>query len=248
MKLKPAVNPTVVAMLAIAGLAVAFWFLLLGPRRDEAKELGQQVEQVEAALAQHRAEVAAGAQARARFPRDYQRLVVLGKAVPAGDDVGSLLVQVNRLAAKAGGSFRNISLTASGGGAVPEAAGKPASPTEAEASLLPLGASIGPAGLGVMPYSITLDGDFFEIADFIAGLDSLVKTKGGEVKVNGRLLTIDSFKLAADRDRGFPALEGSFSVTSYLTPPGEGAAAGAPPGSGDSAGATPASMNTGAAP
>lgn len=248
MKGKLALNPTLVAMLVIAALGVAFWLLLLGPRREEAQRLGEEVERAEASLAAHRAEVAAGLQARAQFPRDYRRLVVLGKAVPASDDVGSLLVQLNRLAARAGGSFRNIALTASGGEAAPQPAGSPASPTEAEAALLPLGATIGPAGLGVMPYSITLDGNFFEIADFIAGLDSLVRTKGGDVVVDGRLLTIDSFELTADRERGFPALEGSFSVTSFLTPPGEGAAPEPPTEVGAPAGATPASASTGAAP
>ena len=67
-------------------------------------------------------------------------------------------------------------------------------PTEAAASLLPLGASIGPAGLGVMPYSLTFSGDFFQIANFIGGIDSLVHTGAkSNVAVDGRLVTLNGF-------------------------------------------------------
>ena len=41
---------------------------------------------------------------------------------------------------------------------------RPATPTEAAASLMPLGASIGPAGLAVMPYNLIFNGTFFQIA------------------------------------------------------------------------------------
>ena len=70
-----------------------------------------------------------------------------------------------------------------------------------------------------MPYTLTFNGDFFQIADFIKGLDSLVKTENAKVAVDGRLITIDGFSLASDPDAGFPALEATFSVTTYLTPP-----------------------------
>ncbi len=245
-------NRAIVAVAALAVLAAAFWMMLLSPKRDEAKELGTQVEQLKSSLAQHEAEVAAAEEARADFPGQYQRLVVLGKAVPGDDDVASLLVQLNRIAGNAGGTFRNIQLTASGGGeeapATPATGieGEPASPTEVAASLLPLGASVGPAGLAVMPYEVTFDGDFFQIADFIEGIDSLVKTDDEDVRVDGRLVTIDSFSLEANSETGFPALEASFSLTTYLTPPGADAAADASPSA--TAPAMPAATTTGGGP
>lgn len=248
MKLQASSNRLIVAMLVIAAVALAFWILLLSPKREKANELALQVEQAETSLAQHRAEIAEGEGAREEFPVAYQRLVVLGKAVPTNDDVASLLVQINRLAGGAGGSFRNIALSTSGGQSAEAPAGAPASPTEAEASLLPLGASIGPAGLGVMPYTVALDGNFFEVADFIAGLDSLVKTEDSNVNVDGRLLTIDGFSLKADKELGFPALEGSFALTSFLTPPEQGLTGGATPSAPPTTSGTPASATTGEMP
>jgi Tfp pilus assembly protein PilO len=226
-------NRLIAAMLAVVVLAVAFWMMLLSPKRDEVKKLDAQVERVETSLAQHEAEIAAGEEARAEFPTEYERLVVLGKAVPGDDDVASLLVQLTGIARHAEGTFRELKLSSSGGGeeappAPPTTGTEPASPTEVAASLLPLGASVGPAGLAVMPYEVTFDGNFFDVADFIAGLDSLVKTDDdGQVAVDGRLLTIDTFILEPDQEKGFPDLEASFSLTSYLTPPSEGVTGGA---------------------
>jgi Tfp pilus assembly protein PilO len=225
-------NRLIAAMLAVVVLAVAFWMMLLSPKRDEVKKLDAQVERVETSLAQHEAEIAEGEEAREEFPIEYERLVVLGKAVPGDDDVASLLVQLTGIARHAEGTFREIKLSSSGGGEEapppPTTGTEPASPTEVSASLLPLGASVGPAGLAVMPYEVTFDGNFFDVADFIAGLDSLVKTDDdGQVVVDGRLLTVDSFILEPDQEKGFPALEASFALTSYLTPPSEGVTGGA---------------------
>ncbi|HEY1356377.1 MAG TPA: hypothetical protein VGF09_08675, partial [Solirubrobacterales bacterium] len=118
-------------------------------------------------------------------------------------------------------------------------AGVPASstvpPTEAAASLLPLGATIGPAGLGVMPYHLTFSGNFFQIADFIKGIDSLVDTGNSNVSVDGQLVTLSGFALNTEEDEGDGGqrpsnyLKATFAVTTYVTPPTQGITAGATP-------------------
>jgi Tfp pilus assembly protein PilO len=248
-------NRVIAAMLVVVALGVAFWMMLLSPKREEAKKLGAQVEALEASLAQHEAEVTEAEAAREEFPTQYQRLVVLGKAVPGDDDVASLLVQMNRISDAAGGRFREIKLRAAGEGTEAPAPspsagaeGTPVSATEVAASLLPLGAAIGPAGLAVMPYEVTFDGNFFDVADFIKGLDSLVNTGDEEVSVDGRLVTIDGFSLEADANEGFPALQASFSLTTYLTPPSEGVTGGATPETPGATTVTPAATTTGGAP
>lgn len=254
--LKKSGSMTIVAMLVVAALAIAFWVLLLSPKRDEAAKLSEQIAQVESSLAQHRSEATAGEEARKQFPVDYQKLVVLGKAVPAGDETASLLVQVSGIAKRTEVQFKDISLSSEeGSGEAPAAApaptgGTPVSPTEAEASLLPLGATIGPAGLAVMPYTLTFEGSFFQVADFIKRLDAMVKTRNEEVTVDGRLVTVDSFSLASGEGEGATgALAATFNVTTYLTPPGEGATLGASPESSvEPTSATPAAATTGGAP
>ncbi len=245
-------NRTIVGVVVLVVLAGVFWTQLLSPKRDEVKKLDAQAEQVKTSLAQHESEIAEAEAAKKEFPVAYQHLVVVGKAVPGGDETASLLVQMNRIADSAGGTFSNIKLSASGGGeeaAAPVAGGseEPASPTEVAASLLPLGATVGTAGLAVMPYTVTFDGNFFQVADFIKGLDSLVKTKGNAVVVDGRLVTINGFSLASPPNSGFPALQGSFALTTYLTPPEAEAAAGeAAPETPETGEATPAAETIGA--
>lgn len=237
----------VFAILALLVAAIAFWMLLVSPKRDEAKELGAQVTTLETSLVQHESEIQQGEEARQQFPTDYQRLVVLGKAVPGDDDTASLLVQVSRIAERNEIEFRDIQLNSAGGptqaeAPTPSADAEPASATEVAASLLPLGATIGPAGLAVMPYTLTFNGSFFKIADFIAEIDKLVKTTNADVAVDGRLVTLDAFVLKPDPDLGFPMLEGTFGVTTYITPPGQGITAGASPESPGESVATPASQ------
>lgn len=227
---KKTTNLMVGAMIVVAVLAAAFWFLLLSPKREEAQKLDGRIETLRSSLSQHRSEAEAAVAARRAFPTQYQRLIVLGKAVPGGDETASLLVQLSALAARAEVGFQDLTLNGSSEGEVPEAseAGALTSPTEAEASLLPLGASIGPAGLAVMPYDLTFEGDFFQIAKFIEGLDKLVKTSNQDVAVNGRLITVNSFSLTPAEDEGGGSkLQASFSVTTFLTPPGQGLTAGA---------------------
>jgi len=229
-------NRVIVAMLAVAALAIAFWMLLLSPKRAEVSELDQEVAAKEESLSLHQSEVQRGLEAERAFPRQYQQLVVLGKAAPADDDTASLLVQLNRIAGDAEVRFETFKLESSGGeeATTEEASAEPAegelaSPTEVAAAKMPLGAKIGPAGLAVMPYILTFKGSFFELADFIKGLDSLVKTRNSEVEVTGRLITISGFNLKADGNKGFPFLEASFSVNTFLVPPAQGVTAGATP-------------------
>jgi Tfp pilus assembly protein PilO len=246
---KKKTNLAIGAMLVVGACAIAFWMLLLSPKRDEADKLAGQVTTLEASLSQHQSEAEAAEQARQRFAGDYQHLVVLGKAVPGDSETASLLVQINQIAAKSHVKFETLTLESAGGSETeapaPSAEGA-VSPTEAAASLLPLGASIGPAGLAAMPYSLTFQGSFFKIADFIEGLDNLVKTSNENVAVDGRLITVNSFSLAPGAE-GFPSLLATFSVTTYLTPPGQGLTAGASP-AGPEAEGTLASMSTGATP
>ena len=229
---------TIIACVALAVLAGAFWLLALSPKRQEAADLATQVDQLRSQVAAKQQEAAAAAAAKRGFGGDYRRLVLLGKAVPGGDDTASLLVELSKVADRSGVQFRSIELNSSGDAAAATVAAPapapttgttatPVSATEAAASVLPIGATVGAAGLGVMPYKLSFRGGFFETANFLKGVDRLVETKSGEVAANGRLVTIDGFSIVPDQSLGFPHLTASFSVTTFLTPPQQGVTAGA---------------------
>jgi len=250
----------IVAMLVVTAVAIAFWTLALGPKRDEASKLGAQIGSLRGSVAIARQQVEEGLASRQDFAADYSQLVVLGKAVPADDETASLLVQINHIAEGAGVRFQEITLRGEGSESAPlpveseagETAAAPAgstnvaAPTEAAAAAMPLGASIGPAGLAVMPYSLKFTGDFANVADFIRGLDVLVKTTNAKVAVDGRLITIDGFSLGPRDGHTFPELEANFAVTTYLTPTGQGVTTGVAPLA--SATGTPAAAVTAGSP
>ncbi len=236
-------NRLIVSILALAALAIAFWMLALAPKRKEADDLAQQAEQLQVSLVEARSKAAEAAAARREFPADYRQLVVLGQAAPAGEETSSLLVELNKIAARSGVKFDSIQLESAGEEAAPPpapatpppAGGAPGAvpaaatiaPTEAAAAAMPLGASVGPAGLGVMPYGLVFSGEFFEVADFISEIDSLVDTNRTGVSVDGRLMTLDGFALNADAKLKFPHLTATFAITTYLVPPAQGITAGA---------------------
>jgi Tfp pilus assembly protein PilO len=241
----------IVSILVVVGLAVAFWALVISPKREEADRLGTEVEQLTSSVTAARSEVAAANAAKKSFPADYRQLVVLGQAAPAGDETASLLVELEGIAYAAGVKFNSIQLESSGSAeAAPTAAPAPAPapeatsseasgavqaaatipPTELAASLLPLGSSIGPAGLYVMPYTLEFSGGFFQITNFISAVDALVEPDEEEIAVDGRLITIGSIALSsgAEEDSG-SELAATLKVTTFLNPPGEGVTAGATP-------------------
>jgi hypothetical protein len=245
---------TILLSLAVVAVIAGFWMLVISPKRQQASDLNKDVEQLRASLQQEQDTVTAAQQARKDFPSDYHHLVVLGKAVPEGNDQASLLVQIQHLADQSGVDFRALDLADSTSSpqspstappAPPPASGSsgsspstgvpaasPAAPvaaTEASSAGLPIGASVGPAGLPVMPYDLKFRGGFFQIADFLQSLDDLVHTRHGRVSVAGRLLTVDGFSLSGDTAKGFPTLEADLSVTTFLTPADQGITAGATP-------------------
>jgi Type II secretion system (T2SS), protein M len=242
---------TILIVLPAVVLVAAFWMFILSPKREEAAKLDADVAALESEVAQAQQTADLAEQARDDFPADYKKVVTLGKAVPQDDDTASLITQVSSVANDAGVDFRSLILSEDAEGAVAapaspatetppptaepttettETAATEATPTEAAAATLPIGATVGPAGLPVMPYELAFQGDFFHVADFVAGLDKGVTAdENGDVSVDGRLLTIDGFSLSRDQESGFPSLSANFVVTTYLTPETEGLTAGATP-------------------
>jgi Tfp pilus assembly protein PilO len=125
--------------LSVAALAaiVAFWLLVLAPKRQEATALKDDVDQLHVQLEEQQQAVAAGQQAKRSFPNDYRKLVVLGKAVPVDGDQASLLVQLQRIADQAGVSFQSINLSGTTSSAPPASSTPPPTSSPSDGSSTP---------------------------------------------------------------------------------------------------------------
>jgi hypothetical protein len=111
----------VVIVIAAALVLGGFWFFALAPKRKQATDLQGQVAKQELRLAAARGQAVAAEQAKNRYDADYAAVAALGQAVPADDDVPSLIVQVDRAAEREGVSFRSLALDASGSASQPSA-------------------------------------------------------------------------------------------------------------------------------
>ena len=98
-------------------------------------------------------------------------------------------------------------------------------------------AATDPAAAGAAPTESPLEqvslefsfsGDFFALADFFHSLKRFVFVDGDNVRVHGRLMTINGVEYITDADT-FPALNATVSASVFLTPKAEGVTAGATP-------------------
>src|SRR4051812_30734952 len=121
-------------------LLAAFWFFALAPKRKDATGLNGKIAQAQQRLDSARQQTAAASAARKRYDEDYATVAKLGKAVPADDDVASLVYQINHVSTGSHIDFRSIKLAPSG----TPAAAAPAA--QQAAALSSAGASSSPSG------------------------------------------------------------------------------------------------------
>jgi hypothetical protein len=234
--------------LLVAGAFAAFWFLALAPKRDEVSKLDEQVTQLEGDLAAQQQRVADSREAQDGYQENFSSLVVLGKAAPPDGDMPSLMRQLIDISEEAKVDFGRVQLgTAAeeptpataesttdqaGEGEAPEGASTatpaasttPAPATEASAAALPLGASVGSAGLGRLVYDLYFEGDFFQIADLFEGIDQMIDSKNATVDVSGRLVTVNGFEMTKSAEG---PLTVELSISAYSLPESQGLTAGA---------------------
>jgi hypothetical protein len=87
---------------------LAYWFLALSPKREEAVKAGENLAAQEQARDGAESQLAQLRAAKTSFAADYAQLVRLGKAVPAKVDMPSLLVQLDSAARGTGIAFTKI--------------------------------------------------------------------------------------------------------------------------------------------
>ncbi len=98
----------VVALFAVLG---AFWFLVLSPKRDDVASLKDEVTSAQTRLDTANAAATTAESAKAKYADDYRTVASLGKAVPADDDVPSLVFQLQQATKASKIDFNSIMLT-----------------------------------------------------------------------------------------------------------------------------------------
>jgi Tfp pilus assembly protein PilO len=109
------------------------------------------------------------------------------------------------------------------------------------------GSTTSAPGLVAVPLTFTVTGGYFGLSDFLHRMKRFVRVVNDQIVVRGRLLTIEGFSFERPDDK-LSILKADVTATIYLTPPDEGATAGATPagpgGASGSGAATGSSSST----
>lgn len=219
----------ILAIVCVLAAAAAGWLLVVSPKRNLASQLGGQIASAQQQLDGARAQMAAAQLAKSSFSSSYTVLARLGEAVPADDDVPSLIYQIQNAATSAGVDFRSLTLNPGGAsGTTPATTATSASAAQAVTAALPPGVAVGAAGLPIEPFTFTFRGSFFNLANFFLKLQQFVTMRNKTLIVRGRLMTLNAISLGAGPE-GFPQIIASVSATTYIVPASQGLMNGATP-------------------
>jgi hypothetical protein len=236
---------TVLIVFASLAVLAAVWLLAVSPERQRATKLATQVSAAQAQLATAESEVASARGAQARYTAEYASVVSLGKAVPPSQEVSSLIYQLDQASNQKQVEFDSITSGSGGAGASPASAAAPATP----------GAAL--AGFTQMPFTFVFNGSFLDLYHLFQQINHYtLRTASGGLEVSGRLLTIQSLKLAPGTvaaqgtgkatGKSAEQLTGTITATAYVLPASQGLTGGATPAS-PGGGASPAAAGSGAA-
>lgn len=220
-------------VLALAVLG-AVWVLLVSPERKTASKLSSEVSAASAQLASAQGEVANARAAQARYASAYTSVVNLGKAVPAGEEVPSLMYQIAKASNQKHVEFNSITAGAEAGAS--SSSGGAATPTAAL------------TGFTQMPFTFVFNGSFSDLYHLFVQLNkATVRTTSGGLQVSGRLLTLQGVKLepTSESTGSTQNLTGTITATAYVLPAEQGLTGGATATSPSTSAATTAA--TGAA-
>jgi type II secretion system (T2SS) protein M len=233
----------VIMVVGVALALVVGWMAFVSPEQKKAAKAHKEVDSASSQLTAAESQLSDARGAQTRYASAYASIVNLGKAVPPGREVPSLIYQLAQASNQRHVEFSSIvSGTTSGSGS-----GGASSSTATSL-----------AGFTQMPFTFVFNGSFFGLYHLFHELDRfIVRKASGELDVRGRLLTIQSVKLARASEgessdkRGKETLMGTITATAYVLPGGQGLTAGATPGApgaGSTSPAKPVAASTASSP
>ncbi len=181
---------------------------MLAPKRDQVAKLDKDIAGKQAEVAQSQAMLSSYETAKASYKTNYATLARLGKAVPADDDVRSLLVQLEATAEHTGVDFTQLELGSGLAGAQSEARPRiRPQATSGELASAPGAIPVAGGALSAMPFNFSFSGGFFDLSTFFAKLEHFVTVNNQRIDATGRLLRLESVSITPSA-AGFPDMTG----------------------------------------
>jgi Tfp pilus assembly protein PilO len=195
----------VLVAIVLAGvvLIAALWMTAIAPKRSDRGSVAANVSAAQQRVDDARRQVADYTAARKQFAGMLSELKRLDVAVPSRGAISQLLRQLQRRA-----RARNSRLQLA---ALKSAAAAPGTTPGAP------GATTAPGGLAALPFTFEYTGNYFDLVGILHAVRAAVEARAGDLKIDGRLLTIDG--LTFKRLTGTGTLtQAVVNATAYIAP------------------------------
>ncbi len=203
------------------------WVLVVSPERKKAGAEQAQVQSARQQLETAKSQANSARAAEQRYNAAYSSVVSLGKAVPASEEVPSLIYQLELASDQRDIEFTSITSGSSSGSS---------SSSSASASAA-AAASATPSAFTPMPFTFVFKGSFEGLAHLLGQIDGFAqRSTAGQLTVSGRLLTIQGADISLQNSGGSGesggsgssrALTATITATAYVLPASQGLTGGA---------------------
>jgi len=182
---KKQIGLTPVLAIALVIVVLVGWFALVGPKRGQSAALDEEIADYETKIM-----LATQAKAAADEPPAVEIRVAdlfrLAKAMPDREDMPGVILELNSVALSTGIRFVSIAP----------------------------GTAVTRTGHFSVPITLTFEGNYYDLTDFLFRLRNLVSVRDGVLDASGRLYTLDSLEFN-ESEGGFPQIQATLVLSAY---------------------------------
>lgn len=177
--------------LGVVVLIVAWYFLIISPKRDELAESRDMRDTEKRKFETDSARVERIPEERSAARQATEDLLKINKLVPVDEQIPSLIIELNQSASQAGIDFVQIT---------------PDTP-------------IIVSGDTVVPMDLKFEGRFFDVNDFLYRVENYARIEGSDVNVSGRFVSVVEILLRESDFNEWPYVSAKLGVNTYMTSP-----------------------------
>lgn len=176
--------------LGVVVLMVAWYFLIIGPKRDDISKADSELKTEKEKYDDDSARIKRIDDERSASKQTSGELLKLNKLVPVDSQVPSLIVELQQSANEAGIDFMKIE---------------------------PGNAVAGTEGNAIIPMELQFQGKFFDVNDFLYRVENYARMEGNDINVSGRLISVVALKMAEPDTEPFPNVLATLQINAYMT-------------------------------
>ena len=183
---------SILIALGVVVFLVAWWFLIIGPRKDETAQKEKDYEVAKQSYDQNRGRVQRIDEERSAARQATADLLKLSKLIPADSQVPSMIIELQSTANDAGIKFLKI---------------------------VPNTAVAGTEGGTIVPFELNFQGQYYDVNDFLYRVENFARMEGNDISVGGRLISIVSLEMSEPNMGEFPDVLVKLGANAYMTSP-----------------------------